>query len=99
MNLLEEITEKVHDAYFVDLFVRVSNQVRAGDGAGDARRTWRPRWQGVWEGTRRGSQAALARRAPAHESDAALSRVRRPARAEPVALTLPPGAPWPRRWP
>jgi hypothetical protein len=27
MALLEEITEKVHDAYFVDLFVRVSNQV------------------------------------------------------------------------
>lgn len=27
MLLLEEITEKVHDAFFVDLFVRVSNQV------------------------------------------------------------------------
>lgn len=27
MCLLEEITEKVHDAYFIDLFVRVSNQV------------------------------------------------------------------------
>eukprot|EP00775_Hariotina_reticulata_P005578 gene5578-5816_t len=27
MNMLEEITHKVHDAYFVDLFVRVSNQV------------------------------------------------------------------------
>lgn len=27
MGLLEEITHKVHDAYFVDLFVRVSNSV------------------------------------------------------------------------
>jgi N-terminal acetyltransferase B complex catalytic subunit len=27
MWILEEVTEKVHDAYFVDLFVRVSNQV------------------------------------------------------------------------
>jgi hypothetical protein len=27
MALLEETTEKVHDAWFVDLFVRVSNQV------------------------------------------------------------------------
>ena len=25
MDLLEEVTEKVHDGYFVDLFVRVSN--------------------------------------------------------------------------
>lgn len=25
MNVLEEITEKIHRAYFVDLFVRVSN--------------------------------------------------------------------------
>jgi hypothetical protein len=33
MALLEEITEKVHDAYFVDLFVRVSNQVGGGRGA------------------------------------------------------------------
>eukprot|EP00877_Chromochloris_zofingiensis_P010367 jgi/Chrzof1/5584/Cz16g08050.t1 len=27
MNMLEEITDKVHNAYFVDLFVRVSNTV------------------------------------------------------------------------
>ena len=27
MALLEEITETVHDGYFVDLFVRVSNEV------------------------------------------------------------------------
>jgi N-terminal acetyltransferase B complex catalytic subunit len=27
MNMLEEITDKVHNAYFVDLFVRVSNSV------------------------------------------------------------------------
>ena len=27
MNLLEDVTEKVHDGYFVDLFVRVSNQM------------------------------------------------------------------------
>lgn len=27
MDVLEETTEKVHDAYFVDLFVRCSNQV------------------------------------------------------------------------
>ena len=25
MNVLEDITDKVHQAYFVDLFVRVSN--------------------------------------------------------------------------
>ena len=32
MVLLEEITDKVHDAFFVDLFVRVSNQARAALG-------------------------------------------------------------------
>ena len=30
MNLLEEITHKVHDGYFVDLFVRRSNTVAIG---------------------------------------------------------------------
>lgn len=30
MGLLEETTEKVHDAYFVDLFVRASNRVAIG---------------------------------------------------------------------
>jgi ribosomal protein S18 acetylase RimI-like enzyme len=30
MNLLEDVTEKVHDAYFVDLFVRASNTVAIG---------------------------------------------------------------------
>eukprot|EP01027_Heterolobosea_sp_BB2_P011351 GEZU01016526.1.p1 GENE.GEZU01016526.1~~GEZU01016526.1.p1 ORF type:complete len:121 (-),score=18.45 GEZU01016526.1:233-595(-) len=30
MFLLEEISEKIHDAYFVDLFVRVSNSVAIG---------------------------------------------------------------------
>lgn len=30
MALLEETTEKVHDAYFVDLFVRASNAVAIG---------------------------------------------------------------------
>lgn len=30
MKLLEDITEKFHDAYFVDLFVRVSNSVAIG---------------------------------------------------------------------
>jgi len=30
MFLLEEITEKIHKGYFVDLFVRVSNRVAIG---------------------------------------------------------------------
>ncbi|EFC50590.1 N-acetyltransferase 5 [Naegleria gruberi] len=30
MDLLEEITEKIHKAYFVDLFVRVSNKIAVG---------------------------------------------------------------------
>jgi N-terminal acetyltransferase B complex catalytic subunit len=30
MNLLEEVTEKVHNAFFVDLFVRASNAVAIG---------------------------------------------------------------------
>lgn len=30
MNILEEITDKVHNAYFVDLFVRASNDLAIG---------------------------------------------------------------------
>lgn len=30
MFLLEEITDKIHKAYFVDLFVRVSNRIAIG---------------------------------------------------------------------